>query len=288
MIKNQYLEMFDPELATKLMLQGKNQEQIGEILGGIPKQRVSELFKQFGIKYIRRTMPINDTYFDEIDSEDKAYLLGFLIADGCIRAEKRKNGNISYRICFSNSIEDKEAIELLHQKICPQASLTIDNRSTATIKRKNRYVLQWTSPHMVETLINKYKILPNKTYDTNFSIPEEVIPNNMWRHVIRGFFDGDGHCGDYEISFIFTSIPFMKQVLNFFEGFNIKTYEVKGKTMTYYKAVIHGGKKILSFTNNFFYKDSKYYLKRKYVQFNTEVSSEIAKGSETPQSIGTE
>lgn len=282
MARTKYLEMFDPELATKLMLQGKNQEQIGEILGGIPKQRVSELFKHFGIKFIRRTMPINDAYFDEIDSEDKAYLLGFLIADGCIRAEKRKNGDTAYRICFSNSVDDKEAIELLHKNICPEATLSTDNQSTATVKRKDRYILQWNSPHMVETLMNKYKILPKKTYDTNFSIPEGVIPNDMWRHVVRGFFDGDGHCGKYEISFIFTSVPFMNQILKFFEGFNIKTYAVKGKTMTYYKAVVHGGKKILSFTYNFFYKDSKYYLKRKYVQFNTEVSSEIAKGSETP------
>lgn len=86
-------------------------------------------------------MPINDFYFDEIDSEDKAYLLGFLIADGCIRAEKRKNGNISYRICFSNSVDDEEAIKLLHSKICPKASLTIDNQSTESVTRKDRYTL---------------------------------------------------------------------------------------------------------------------------------------------------
>lgn len=282
MAKSKYLEMFDPELATKLMLEGKNQEEIGMALGGIPKQRISDLFKQFGIKFVRRTMPINDFYFDEIDSEDKAYLLGFLIADGCIREEKRKNGNISYRICFSNSVEDKEAIELLHSQICSKASLTIDNQSTTHTTRKDRYTLQWTSPHMVDVLMNKYKIMPHKTYDSEFSIPEGVIPENMWRHLIRGFFDGDGHCGPYEISFIFTSIPFMNQILRYFKDFNIKIYEVQGKTMTYYKVVVHGGKKIISFTKDFFYTNSKYYLKRKYVQFNTEVSSEIAQGSETP------
>lgn len=279
---NQYLEMFDPEKAVKLMLEGKNQEEIGIALGGIPKQRVSDLFKMFGIKFIRRKFPINDSYFDTIDSEDKAYLLGFLIADGCIREEKRKNGNISYRICFSNSIDDKEAIELLHSKICPKATLSISNQSTKTIKRKDNYTLQWTSPHMVEILINKYKIIPHKTEDSEFKLPENSIPENMWRHLIRGFFDGDGHCGKYELQFVFTSKPFMEQILKFFKNFNIKIYEVEGKKIIYYKVVIHGGKNILSFTKDFFYKDAKYYLKRKYVQFNTEVSSEIAKGSETP------
>lgn len=277
-----YLEMFNPELAIELMRMGKNQEEIGIVMGGIPKQRVSELFKKFGIKFERRTVPINDTYFDEIDSEDKAYLLGFLIADGCIREEKRSNGNISYRICFSNSIEDKEAMELLHSKICPLSKMSIDNQSTKTTKRKDRYILQWTSLHMTETLINKYKIIPHKTKDTTFKLPSETIPENMWRHVIRGFFDGDGHCGKYEISFIFTSIPFMNQILSHFKDFNIKVYKVSGKTVDYYKAVIHGGKKILSFTKEYFYTNSKYFLRRKYVQFDAEVRSEIAKGSETP------
>lgn len=210
MRKNQYLEMFDPEKAVKLMLEGKNQEEIGIALGGIPKQRISDLFKMFGIKFIRRKFPINDNYFDIIDSEDKAYLLGFLIADGCIRKEKRRNGNISYRICFSNSIDDKEAIELLHSKICPKATLGISNQSTEAIKRKDNYTLQWTSPHMVETLINKYRIIPHKTEDSEFKLPENSIPENMWRHLIRGFFDGDGHCGKYELQFVFTSKPFME------------------------------------------------------------------------------
>jgi len=82
-------------------------------MGGIPKQRVSDLFKYFGIQFIRRTMPINDRFFDEIDTEEKAYILGFLIADGCIKEEKRKH-KVSHRIAFNNSIDDKEAIELIH------------------------------------------------------------------------------------------------------------------------------------------------------------------------------
>lgn len=73
----------------------------------------------------------------------------------------------------------------------------------------------------------------------------------------------------------------MNQIMSFFKDFNIKTYKVTGKTVDYYKVVVHGGKQIKEFTKNFFYKDAKYYLQRKYVQFNTEVNSEITKGSET-------
>lgn len=250
-------------------------------MGGIPKQRISELFKQFGITFVRRTMPINDKFFDTIDSEEKAYILGFLVADGCVREEKRKNG-ISYRIAFNNSIDDKEAIELIHSLICPKAKLLIKNSSTETIKRKDSYILQWGSNYMADILKNKYNILPHKTLGSTFCIPENSIPNDLWRHFIRGFFDGDGHCGKYDIGFVFTSIPFMKQVLNPFKEFNIKVYKIEGKTCIYYKVVIHGGQKILNFTKNYFYKDAHYYLNRKYNQFNAEVKSEIAQGSEPP------
>jgi len=52
----------------------------------------------------------------------------------------------------------------------------------------------------------------------------------------------------------------MKQVLSFFKDFNIKTYKIEGRTMNYYKVVIHGGKQLKGFTKDFFYKDAKYYL----------------------------
>ena len=35
MKNSKYLKMFDPELAQKLMLEGKNQEEIGKIMGGV-------------------------------------------------------------------------------------------------------------------------------------------------------------------------------------------------------------------------------------------------------------
>ena len=33
----------------------------------------------------KRLYPFNESYFETIDSKDKAYFLGFLFADGCVR-----------------------------------------------------------------------------------------------------------------------------------------------------------------------------------------------------------
>jgi len=58
---------------------------------------------------------------------------------------------------------------------------------------------------MADILMNKYKIMPRKTLDSEFELPDNSVPLHLWRHFVRGFFDGDGHCGKWEIQFVFTS-----------------------------------------------------------------------------------
>ena len=75
------------------------------------------MIKDFGLDIKKgSTSKINEEFFDNIDSEEKAYLLGFFIADGCMqKEEKKRNGEIysySYRFTLNNSIDDLEIIEL--------------------------------------------------------------------------------------------------------------------------------------------------------------------------------
>lgn len=277
-ISKNLLEKFDIEEASKMMRSGKSQKEIGEKFG-IAAQRVSECFKAHGVKFIKRSFYIDDFFFDTIDSEKKAYILGFLIADGCIREEKRKT-TTSYRIAFNNSIDDEDVIKLIHESICPEAKLVYHNASTAKVTRKTGITLQWTSEDMAKTLMSKYNIFPHKTTDTEFELPENSIPESLWRHVIRGFFDGDGHYGKSQIEFIFTSKKFMNQILKFFSQFKYRIVECEGKSVIYYKLIITGGTKLITYTKTLFYQDSNYYLKRKYAQFNSELTEEIAQGSE--------
>lgn len=52
---------------------------------------------------------VNDDYFSKIDSESKAYLLGFFIADGCIGMNERcKN---SYFMQLNICYDDHELLE---------------------------------------------------------------------------------------------------------------------------------------------------------------------------------
>ena len=111
------------ETAAEMYKSGKTLQEIANVIGTYPG-KVGKILKELGLKRGRQYKYINEHYFDVIDSEDKAYILGFLIADGCIRLEERKNVT-SYRIAFSNNIDDSEIIELIHFKICPNQVLRV-------------------------------------------------------------------------------------------------------------------------------------------------------------------
>lgn len=273
MTKKECLERFDIEIACQMMREGKNQREIGSRFG-ISPQRVSDCFKYYNIKFDRRGLRINDYFFDNIDSELKAYLLGFLVADGCCRLEKR-NLHYTKRIAFNNTIDDKETIEALHSNICPDSSLLVKNY-THNRKKKPCYTLQWTSEHMFDILGAKYNIKPLKTLDKSFYIPEDSIPEELWRHFIRGFFDGDGHVGCSIVEFVFNSEHFMKQIMGWFRNFSYRIYHIQGKTTDYWKVIINASDKVKKCIYDFLYKDATIFLSRKRNLFNTEITYNIA------------
>ena len=251
------------------------QKEIAELYNVCPST-VSNQFKIRNLKWPRHTrqiLNINHTYFDNIDTEEKAYFLGFFIADGCVKKISYKTKD-SYRISFDNTIEDKESILKLHNIICPGSSLRLKHVGS---NNKPQYTLQWSSDHMANTLINKYHIGLRKTHDGNFKLPEGVIPDHLWRHFIRGFMDGDGHLDNNVLYFVFTSKPFMEQIMESFKHFNYTIYTIKGKTLSnYWRATIPiWDGKFKCALRDFLYKDATIFLKRKWDRFNTEITSNL-------------
>jgi hypothetical protein len=113
----------------------------------------------------------NEDYFENIDTEDKAYFLGFIVADGCING-KTNTLNISQKesevlYMFSNYIDFGGNI-YKHGK-------------------RNIYSINLTSKKIIQDLYN-LGIYPNKTMVVKY--PE--IPIHLENHFMRGLFDGDG------------------------------------------------------------------------------------------------
>ena len=218
---------------------------------------------------------INDTFFDEIDSEAKAYILGFFIADGCIRLEKDKKGEVTHsRLVFSNSIDDEEIITQIHTLICPENKIQRIHNTNDGANRKPQLILQWTSKHMKDVLTEKYKIMPRKTYDGDFELPDNTIPKELFRHFVRGFIDGDGTINGGDIRFVFNSRLFAEQIINFFkeefeknkelvEAFSYSLKEINGKTVKYYRVRLPVGKGRKKLYEKILYDNATIFLSRK-------------------------
>jgi hypothetical protein len=123
-----------------------------------------------------RRYSLNHEKFDTIDSEDKAYWLGFLFADGCVH-ENSNDISLSLSIVdighlekFKTFLETDKPIRTYSKKVGSDYSKMIA-----------------TSSHMKESLIS-LGCIPNKT--TTLRFPN--IRKDLVLHFIRGYFDGDG------------------------------------------------------------------------------------------------
>lgn len=120
----------------------------------------------------------NPNFFENIDSEIKAYLLGFFAADGHI--EKRKDYD-SYTLRVGVHIDDCHILKLYTKYI--------SNRTVISVpEKKNVASIAITSKKIGEDLL-KLGYDNHKTY-TCKSIPK--LSEEMMSHFIRGYFDGDG------------------------------------------------------------------------------------------------
>ena len=61
---------------------------------GISRQTLAKYFKQLGVEIINKQnrLKFDNTVFDSIDTEEKAYWLGFIFADGTINSSPLETG----------------------------------------------------------------------------------------------------------------------------------------------------------------------------------------------------
>lgn len=133
----------------------------------------------------RRSHKMDESYFSNIDKEAKAYILGFLMADGCVSRSSESNHN-SNRLVINISHKDRKILELIQEEFA--WSYVIQDyipKGTYSDHEMSRLVIN--SQRLCIDLA-KYGIVPNKTGKECF--PD--LPEGMKRHFVRGFLDGDG------------------------------------------------------------------------------------------------
>jgi intein-encoded DNA endonuclease-like protein len=209
-----------------------------------------------------RIYNIDETYFEKIDTSEKAYFLGLLMADGWV------GKNV---VAISLQEKDKEILEKFIFYIKYKKSLSFKKKQKDTWQ--NQYTLHLNSKKITKDLYN-LGIVPNKTEKATFPTKEQV-PEYLQSHFIRGYFDGDGCIGiyskknniNYSFSIIGTNniIENIKQIL--IKNCDLNTNKTSNK---YGISIInYGAKKDLIKIREYLYKDSKdLFLTRKKEKFD--------------------
>ncbi|MCF0125345.1 MAG: hypothetical protein HUJ68_06250 [Clostridia bacterium] len=199
----------------------------------------------------RRPFP-NKDIFEVIDTEEKAYWLGFLYADGSV-------GSTDYRVELGLSLEDIKHVEKF------KAFIGLDNKISIREKTKScRYAFK--NKDFKQHLINK-GCVPNKSLVLKFPTKEQV-PKHLIRHFMRGYMDGDGWLSYTDkfnqIGFIGT-LDFVEKAIEEFEigGNKIQNVHREDGAKRY---MIADKKRVVKFLNTL-YQDATIYLDRKYENY---------------------
>lgn len=207
----------------------------------------------------------NSNYFKTIDTETKAYILGYIVADGSIEESVRKDRPsklIRLRLgCIS---EDEEIIKLIQKEIAPYN--VIRHYQPKAKNRKQTSILQICDKELINDLRSLYDIQPRKTYHSTFKFPN--IPKKFERDFIRGYIDGDGSIGDKHFSMICNSPIFATQIKDKFlkQIPNLKwyIYEECRKITPYWSLHFNFCLKVKRNLFEYLYKDAVVFLKRKH------------------------
>lgn len=201
---------------------------------------------------------LNVDYFKTIDSEDKAYFLGFIKADGYIDHTRNR---------FALRIAEKD-IEILN-RLCDALNLPLE-RINKIVKTTNSQYYSPNRQDCVELAITHREFVSYFSDVKSESILEK-IPEYLVYHFIRGYFDGDGSINYTEIKKLRFTMNIMgspndDHMLKFItKYFDLKQYIDKRSNLPLLQSA---NSKVIEEFRNKCYSDCFIYLTRKKVKFD--------------------
>jgi hypothetical protein len=206
----------------------------------------------------------NERYFEEIDTEDKAYFLGLICADGNVT-----NNTVIYRYQLSLKLHTKD-IHILNTFIkCVEGEMCVwlhNQREMGEVKLSGKKIVND---------LTKLGVTPNKSLVLKYPNIQEKFE----RHFLRGYFDGDGcirmssdkrdNSKRGDLRFVSGSIGMLNSInerFHFLFGTNLnKIYGNKNKK---YGFIGWAGMSDIEKIYYGFYKDSNFFLTRKKLIFD--------------------
>lgn len=220
----------------------------------------------------------NRRYFQDINTPEKAYWLGFIFADGWIRKGHGRNGSTSYELGIELSVTDREHLVKFANAIGMDS-----NKIKERVRKGN-----WIKPSQDEDLAGNfsgshetsvlrayskdmyYDLIENNVIEnkTNFDIFPNV-KDSLYRDFLRGYFDGDGSIylegskGNGQCHITCASENILNNIKERLMDFKINTGNIYKEHNTKYRLYVNKKEDVKNFLD-FLYKDADIYLDRKY------------------------
>jgi len=239
----------------KLYKQGNSINKIAQ-LSGIYKKKIRDILTENNIKIrkINYTYNYDENFFQLIDSEEKAYFLGFITADGSLHNKRTylsieiNNQDISILKSFQKSIQSNHKI--YHR--------TRTHKSGSQSKMSNLVI-----NGKIHSDLIKLGIKPNKTKTIKWNDVTKNIPKKLLHHFVRGYFDGDGWFVStrYAYGFISGSEDFISGLANYLEKQKCLSNGYRSIKSGYHIQV-NGRLKYLNF-HKLIYEDATIFCERK-------------------------
>ncbi len=190
-----------------------------------------------------RKFSVNENYFKKIDTEQKAYWLGFIYADG---------HNSGYELIINLQNSDAAHLYEFRKQINSEHPIKPRSDGRTTNYRVNSLKMCTDLDNIGCKIGSKFSTIRMPT-----------LSQELYRHFIRGFFDGDGHISKTKsrVASIYSSSTSF--IVDLRKELNKNNIQTKGNAVN---IGIYNIETIVKLFH-YLYDDSTVYLDRKFIRF---------------------
>ena len=212
---------------------------------------------------------LDEHVFDSIDTEEKAYWLGFLMADGY-------NHESRTAICLRLQAEDVEILEKFKKFLRSNAPIYTIHRTTKTNHLYRTYKeVRVCSIHLSRQLAF-LGCTQGKTYNLEYPT---CVPSALMNHFIRGYFDGDGciciskrsrrfpNRLNHQLTIVGREDFLLKIQDWLVKEASVNRIKLAAQKSECIKALHYGGFNVVVKILNYLYRDAKIFLERKHNKY---------------------
>lgn len=249
------------QLVIRFYLNGYNCTQIASKVGCCIST-CRNILNKYNIKKrtrseARRKLKVNDHFFSDINSEEKAYWLGFITGDGHVYQNKKGNYcSVQIQLDYIDNehvLKFKNAIKSEH-KVSHPINAGYSNHMMSRISVN--------SQKLATDLVN-LGVTPKKSLTI---LPCKTLPISLYRHYFRGLIDADGTITCDKIMKWSIELGGTLEITRFFRSFiifnNIYTTAKVTKKKIYH--IRYCGTPLTKQICTLLYNNCSIYLNRKY------------------------